>query len=302
MELVNTPDQLGTWLPRTQRFEWQGKPQGIAGASPALRITSQFHERKVVLEEAGASDTIQRPAAFTLLRGDQGLAAAATRTGTEPLGQETVQFQESDFFGLNPYRPVLTGKSRVTLLVPDPGREPRALQPGRGHLHRHSRHLHPGRQAAEHVLPRNVGVPGLDRRVQVRCRRWAGTTDRRGWSCWAAAISPVTNKFRTQFDSYALGALFSRDNWDYVDRYVDQCRGDPAAWRSPADRACRSRRAGPRTSRSSACSLTDPWVGYLRPNRGIYAGSYFRTTGDARHQPRHQRPFRAAGLGIPGAL
>ncbi len=39
MELVNTPDSSGVWLPHTQRFEWQGKPHGIAGASPALRIT-----------------------------------------------------------------------------------------------------------------------------------------------------------------------------------------------------------------------------------------------------------------------
>ncbi len=39
----------------------------------------------------------------------------------EPLGHETVQFQESDFFDLSPDRPVLIGKSRVSLLVPTLG-------------------------------------------------------------------------------------------------------------------------------------------------------------------------------------
>ncbi len=107
----------------------------------------------------------------------------------------------------------------------------------------------------------------------------------------------VTNKFRTQFDSYALGALLSRDNWDYVDRYrltarlierLGVTRGSrlqvEAGWTEdePLERVL----------------ATDPWVGYLRPNRGIYTGSYFRTLATLDINPDISAQFVRQGWGF----
>ena len=166
VELVNTPDSSGVWLPRTQRFEWQGKPHGIAGASPALRITSQFHERRVVLEEAGTSEPFNDLPTFTL-SGATKDSLQHYKNWYEPLGHETVQFQESDFFDLNPDRPVLVGKSRVTLLVPTLGENLVRFNRVEGIYIGVPLTYIPGDKRRDTYLPHQYRYCDLDRRVQV---------------------------------------------------------------------------------------------------------------------------------------
>jgi hypothetical protein len=107
----------------------------------------------------------------------------------------------------------------------------------------------------------------------------------------------VTNKFRNQFDNFALGALLARDNWDYVERYsatvrvlhrVDVRRGSriqvEAGWTEDRPR--------------ERVLATTPWVGYLRPNRGIFEGSYFRTRARLDINPDISPQFVRQGWGL----
>ncbi len=107
----------------------------------------------------------------------------------------------------------------------------------------------------------------------------------------------ATNKFRTQFDSYALGALLSRDNWDYVDRYRITAR---FIERLGGARGSRLQVEAGWTEDEPLVRVldTDPWVGYLRPNRGIYSGSYFRTLATLDINPDISGQFVRQGWGF----
>jgi hypothetical protein len=295
IELVNTPDSTGTWIPASQRFEWQGHAEGVEGASPALRITSRFRDRVSTPLAEGEPATFDDRPRFQLQSAPHD-SLQKFNGWSEPLGEETVRFRSSDFFGFDPDRPILSGKSR--LLV---------LQPGyREDLIRFNRvegiytgipvTWIPGDKLRNTFARTNVGVSWWTGSIKYD----AGV----GWDNGKTRIEllggrylSVTNKFRTQFDSYALGALFSRDNWDYVDRYMISARLVERFGRTRGSRL--QVLAGWTRDQYLVRVLdTDPWVGYLRPNRGIYTGSYFRTLATLDVNPDISAQFVRQGWGF----
>lgn len=295
MELVNTPDSSGTWLPASQRFEWQGRSEGIEGAAPALRITSRFRERVVTALEPGAPTTFQDRPRFELRTAPRD-SVQKYKDWYEPLGEETVRFASADFFGLDPYRPVLVGKSRFTFLKPAYREDVVRFNRVEGIYVGVPVTYVPGDRLPNTFFHANAGVA-----------LWTGSIKydvAGGWDNGRSRVEllggrylSVTNKFRTQFDSYALGALFSRDNWDYVDRYMINVR---AIQRLGGNRGSRIQlEAGWTQDKSLQRVLdTDPWVGYLRPNRGIYTGSYFRTLATLDIHPDISAQFVRQGWGF----
>jgi hypothetical protein len=295
MEVVNTPDSGGTWIPARQRFEWQGHAQGVEGAAPALRITSRFIDRSTTSLEPGAPDTFNDRPRF-LLRSSPRDSVRKFKGWTEPLGEETVRFRASDFFGLDPYRPVLTGKSRFVFLQPGYREDVVRFNRVEGIYTGIPVTYIPGDKLRNTFARVNAGVSW-----------WTGSIKYDGGFGWdngrtrlellGGRYLSVTNKFRTQFSSYALGALFSRDNWDYVDRYMINARLIERFGRTRGSRL--QVEAGWTQDKSLARVLnTDPWVGYLRPNRGIYTGTYFRTLATLDVNPDISSQFVRQGWGF----
>ncbi len=295
IELVNTPDSTGTWLPASQRFEWQGKAEGVEGAAPALRITSRFRDRAYTALAAGAPTTFDDRPSFALSSAPRD-SLQKFNQWSEPLGDETVKFRTSDFFGLDPYRPVLTGPSRVSFLQPAYREDVVRFNRVEGIYIGIPVTYVPGNKLRNTFFHANAGVA-----------TWTGSIKYDGAAGWDNGTTrvevlggrylSVTNKFRSQFDSYALGALFSRDNWDYVDRYMLNLR---LVQRFGVGRGSRFQVEAGWTQDDSLVRVldTDPWVGYLRFNRGIYTGSYFRTLATLDIHPDISAQFVRQGWGF----
>lgn len=295
MELINTPDSAGNWIPATQRFEWQGRVEGVEGASPALRITSQFRERVTTEVPSGEAVTFNDRPRFHLATAPHD-SVQKFKDWEEPLGEETVRFRTADFEVFDPYRPILSGKSRFIFLKPGYREDVVRFNRVEGIYTGIPVAYIPGNKRPNTFLRANVGVAW-----------WTGSIKYDGGLGWdngrtrlellGGRYLSVTNKFRTQFDSYALGALFSRDNWDYVDRYMINARFIQRFGRTRGSRF--EAEAGWTQDKALERVLdTDPWVGYLRPNRGIYTGSYFRTLATLDINPDISAQFVRQGWGF----
>ena len=295
IELVNTPDSSGTWIPALQRFEWQGHAEGVEGASPALRITSKFLGRVTTDLPAGSPDTFDDRPAFVLSTASHD-SLRTYKGWTQALGEETVRFRTSDFYDLDPDRPLLTGKSRFLFFKAGYREDVVRFNRVEG--------IYTGIPVA--YIPGDK-LPNTFARVNVGVSWWTGDVKYDAGAGWDNGTTRLelmggrylsaTNKFRTQFDSYALGALFSRDNWDYVDRYMINARLIQRFGRTRGSRL--QVEAGWTEDESLERVLaTDPWVGYLRPNRGIYTGSYFRTLATLDINPDISSRFVRQGWGF----
>lgn len=293
-ELVNTPDSSGVWLPATQRFEWQGRPMGIEGAARALRITSHFRDRLATNSAADGAPFNDEPT-FSLSAVPHD-SMRKFQAYSEPLGQETAQFHTSDFFDLDEHRPVLVGESRVVLLHPTYDEDLVRFNRVEGIYAGVPVTFIPGNKARNTFLHLNGGVAMWTGDIKFDAAAgWDDGTNR--FQVKGGRYLGVTNKFRNQFDNPALGALFSRDNWDYVDRYSATARMIHRLSKVRGSRLVVE--AGWTEDRPLARVLdTDPWVGYLRPNRGIYSGEYFRTTATLDINPDISALFVRQGWGF----
>ena len=268
IELVNTPDSAGTWLPATQRFEWQGKPKGIEGASPALRITSRFRDLTATHLAPGASATFDDRPRFQLRTAPHD-SLQKFSAWSSPLGEATVRFRNADFFGLNPDRPMLVGPSRVLFLKAGYREDIVRFNRVEGIYTGIPVTYIPGDRLRNTFFHANAGVAW-----------WTGDVKydvAAGWDNGQTRVEllggrylSATNKFRTQFDSYALGALLSRDNWDYVDRYritarfIERLGGSPRVAPPGRGGLDRGRAAGACARHRSVGGLPAPESGHLQ--------------------------------------
>lgn len=295
MELVNTPDTTGAWLPATQRFEWQGRSEGIEGAAPALRITSRIRDRVSTGLAPGAPVTFDDRPRFVLRTAPRD-SVRGFKDYAEPLGQETVRFNTSDFYGLDPRARVLAGESRFKLFQPAYREDVVRFNRVEGIYVGVPVTFVPGDRLPNTFFHVNAGVALWTGSVKYDAAAgWDNGSTR--FELLGGRYISVTNKFRTQFDSYALGALLSRDNWDYVDRYMINAR---VIQRLGSRRGSRLQVEAGWTEDESLVRVmdTDPWVGYLRPNRGIYTGSYFRTLATLDINPDISAQFVRQGWGF----
>lgn len=295
VELVNTPDSSGTWLPATQRYEWHGLPDGIEGAAPALRITSHFVNRAATNLEPGASASFNDTPTFQLRTAPRD-SVSRFSAFVEPIGQETVRFHASDFADLGARQPILVGKSRVVFFKTLNGEDVVRYNRVEGIYTGVPVTYIPGDKLRYTFFHANAGVAWWSGAVMYdgAVGRDNGRTrlEVRGGRFLA-----VTNQFRTQFDNFALGALLARDNWDYVERYSATVR---VLHRLNIRRGSRIQvEAGWTEDRPRERVLsTTPWVGYLRPNRGIFEGSYFRTRARLDINPDISPQFVRQGWGF----
>lgn len=291
-DLVNEPAPDGTWLPSVQRFEWQGVP-APGGTTSALRVVSTFRNLRTVQLAPGEDATFNDRPGFKLTSAP-GDSLHRFREWSTALGEETSQRDVTDFSDLMRGIPFSGGQ----LFVPAPRNDETILRFNRiegiylgvpaAYVFKDGRssmalHVNVGYAFAEDVIRWNLaflfGSPQLGGEVR------AGRT------------LEVTNKFRQQFDDASMGALLARDNWDYVDRVgggvvghlqLGQRRGNQlqAAVDLLEDQAVEQ------------VLRTSPYVGWLRPNRGIYEGRYLRTQLQLDLNPDISSIFVRNGIGF----
>lgn len=269
-DLVNAPAADGTWLPSVQRFEWHGT-SAPGGGTSALRVVSIFRNLTVDTAVTAGAEYDDRP--VFVLSSASGDSLHRFKKWAVPLGLETSRFDVTDFSDLKRGIRISGGQ----LFVPAP-------RPGESIL-RYNRieGIYVGVP-----LTYTVGdaLPGVFAHANGGYAFWEDAvrwnaavgweTPALGFEFFGGRYLDVTNKFRSQFDTYALGAFLSRDNWDYLDREGAGMRG----------RVQLGQRRGTQVTVSAAyledqplvsILKTAPYVGYLRPNRGIYQGKYLRT-------------------------
>ena len=270
INLENAPDPSGVWLPRYQRFEYQG-PRAPGGRAPALRSIAEFRNVRAVPMTAGVPDGFDPRAGFVLTTAP-GDSLRHFRGWALPLGAASNALDVSDFDDVRN----LLGPERTRVFVPAPRDSesvvrynriegiylgvPVTVAPG-GDLSGLYLHGNAGYAFWEDVVRWNAAV-GID----------IGAA---GLEVYGGRMLEVTNKFRNQFDATAVAAAFARDNWDYLDRLEAGAVGRIGIGK----RNLLAVSAGYASDRAVQRNMSRaPFVeGYLRPNRGIYEGDYLHT-------------------------
>lgn len=270
VELENAPDSLGVWLPRYQRFEYQGA-RAPGGRAPALRSIAEFRNVQSKPLAPGANETFEPKPGFVLTTAP-GDSLRNFRNWDLSLGSASNALDVSDFKDVR----ALLGPERTRVFIPAPRDSesvarynriegiylgvPVTVAPG-GDLTGLYLHGNGGYAIWENVVRWNAAV-GID----------IGAA---GLEIYGGRILETTNKFRNQFDATAFAAVFARDNWDYLDRLEAGAVGRVAIGR----RNLLALSAGYADDRAVQRNMSRaPFVeGYLRPNRGIYEGDYFHT-------------------------
>lgn len=269
-DLVNAPMPDGTWLPSVQRFEWHGT-SSPGGGSSALRVVTVF--RDVTVDSVGAAGAPYDDRPTFVLTSANGDSLSGFRNWATPLGEETSRYDVTDFSDLK--RGIRLSGGQLFVPAPRPGESILRYNRIEGIYVGVPLTYTVGDALPGVFLHANGGYAFWEDAI-----RWNAAV---GWEIPALGFEvfggrylDVTNKFRSQFDSYALGAFLSRDNWDYLDRAGAGFRG----------RVQLGQRRGTQLTVSAAyledqplvaILKTAPYVGYLRPNRGIYQGKYLRT-------------------------
>lgn len=270
IHLENAPDSSGTWLPRYQRFEYQGA-RAPGGRAPALRSIAHFYGVRGVPLAPAAPDAFEAVAGFILTTASAD-SLRRFRGWDQDIGAASNALDVADF---NDVRQLM-GPEPTRVFVPAPRDSesvarynriegiylgvPVTLAPG-GDLQGLFVHGNAGYAIWENVVRWNVAL-GID----------IGAA---GIEAYGGRRLEVTNKFRNQFDQTAFGALFARDNWDYLDRL----EAGTTARIGIGRRNLLAVAAGYASDRPVERNMTRaPFVeGYLRRNRGIYEGDYFHT-------------------------
>ncbi len=271
IHLENAPNADGVWLPRYQRFEFQG-PRAPGGRAPALRSIVSFHDVRSVPLASTAPDAFNARAGFVLTTAPAD-SLRQFRGWDRDLGEASNSLDVTDF---NDVRQLL-GPEPTRVFVPAPRDSESVVRYNRieGIYLGVPVTLAPGGDLTGLFVHANAGYAIWENVV-----RWNGSL---GIDIGAAAVEvyagrmlEVTNKFRNQFDQAALGALLARDNWDYYDRLEAGATARIGIGR----RNLLAVAAGYGKDRAVERNMTRaPFVvGYLRPNRGIYEGDYFHTT------------------------
>lgn len=220
VEAVNAEVDGRFWLPAYQRFEVQGASPMAGEARAIVRIVTRFLDREIIpappdVVVGAPSDTLQiRP--FRLAIGPPDSVSRYREWVTE-LGTMTAETSADDFQDVAPDRFSLTGPPRArieTERLTDVYRLDRiqGLFVGSGVVYRL-------RDAAPGLSLRAAGgwafAEGTARGRLIAEQR----TGRNQIALRLQRSLDLTNDFRNPYDSGSvLGALFGRDEYDYVDR------------------------------------------------------------------------------------
>jgi hypothetical protein len=303
-QLLRSPDRSfvdlqhapvhGVWLPALQRFEWIQERAFTAVPSGGLRIVTRF--RDVRVEPAPVPDG---PA------GDVAPAYALTAAPDGTLDQHDDLFAP---MGEQAGRGELTDFDDVRL--GEPG-QPRGrsfglvqLYPGESIRFNRIEGIFAG--AAVSYRPRRA-EPGTELHLGLGYGFWDRQvrgdligTWRHGplaLGAFAGRTLDNSNEFMAQFANPAIGAVLSRDNWDYVDR---RHAGAQVGWWPASGHGERFELsvAAVRDDSVSRELETSPWVGFLRENRGVYEGDYVRVRALVDLRPDIGVNFVRDGVGL----
>ncbi|HEV8409693.1 MAG TPA: hypothetical protein VGQ30_04230 [Gemmatimonadaceae bacterium] len=278
VELVNSEVNQEFWLPSYQRFEAQGMLPVMGDAKVMFRIISRFSDYAVTPPDSAvaagtAVDTLRvRPHRLSIATRD---SLSAFRAWREDIGAATEHSTTEDFVDVAPARWRAEGRPQLAIQTErfsDLAHFNRVegLYTGLGMVARL-------RDASPGLTLRALGGYAWSERV---ARGRASAVLARG--PWAYALRAgrsldITNDFREPLDSgSSLGAVAGIDNYDYVDRY--SAGGSVTRAFAKNDLLARVE-AGWSDDRPTSNTLSrNPFrtTTYLA-NRGIDAGSYFRT-------------------------
>lgn len=293
VDLQNAPVD-GVWLPARQRFEWIQVRALTEVPSGGLRIVTSF--RDVRVESAPMPDG---PAGDVAPAYDLSTAPSGTLDQHDdlfgPMGELAGRGELTDFDDVRLGRPGQARGRSFGLVQLYPGESIRfnrieGIFAGAAVSYR-PRRAQPGTE-----LHLGLGYGFWDRQVRGDL---VGTW-RRGPLALGAFLGRTldnSNEFMAQFANPALGALLSRDNWDYVDR---RHLGAHVGW-WPANGHGERYELSVAAVRDDSVSReleTSPWVGFLRENRGIYEGDYVRVRALAELRPDIGVNFVRDGVGL----
>ncbi len=298
VELVNSEVEQQFWLPSYQRFEAQAMAPVIGDAKAVFRIVSRFRNYEIVPPEAvqlAATDSLgARPHVISIAPRD---SLGAYDKWRENIGVATATSRADDFQDVAPTKwrgegaPIVALQTeRVTDIAHFNRVEGFWLGAG---VTARLRDLAPG------VTVRLLGGVALNERT-VR-GRIAIEKQERLWSyaLRAGRVMDNTNDFRNQFDSSgSIGALFGRDNYDYVSRgfalaSATRNLGEGESRLIIESGWMRDENTVNTLTRTPLSSKADPYL----PNRGILAGDYLRTQLVWQWHPDANAEFMRPGFG-----
>jgi hypothetical protein len=291
LDLENAPVD-GVWLPAVQRFEWvQVKPLTEA-PSGGLRVVTRFRDVRVEASPAPPAPDVAPTYALT---------AAPSETLDQhdslfaPMGMEAGERELTDFDDIRLGEPGEPRGRSIGLAQAYPGESMRfnrieGIFAGAAVSYR------PRRAQVGTALHVGLGYGFWDHQV----RGDVIGTWRRGplaLGAFAGRTLDHANEFMAQFANTSMGALLSRDNWDYVDRRL---AGVQAGWWPANGHGERFELsvAAVRDDSVTPNLETSPWVGFLRNNRGIYEGDYVRVRALVDLRPDIGVNFVRDGVGL----
>lgn len=300
VEAVNAEVEGSFWLPAYQRFEAQATSPTVGESRAVFRIVTQVRDRELFRAPAGVEvgspgDTLAvRP--FRLIVGAPD-SVSAFRDWAHHLGEMTAETSAEDFNDVAPDRFNPAGPARARL-----------------ETERFGDFLHVNR--VEGIFTGLGGVmrfrdaaPGVTVRAALGYAWQEGTARgrlvverRRAQTQLALRLQrslDLTNDFRSPFDSGStLGAVFGRDNYDYVDRRTATVQ----LLRLFGDRGQGQFRVetGLAEDRATTAHLSHALIGgrtFARANRAITPGTYQRTLVTLDLRPDVTLEYLRPGLG-----
>ncbi|MCU0647448.1 MAG: hypothetical protein MUF00_05605 [Gemmatimonadaceae bacterium] len=304
-EVVNSEVEGRWWVPTYQRFEGQIVSQLFSEGRFVIRVITRFADlvptARAPLVAMGDSLAERAPVADTLQRKPFRLSFAPTDSlrafgaWARPIGALSEGAHSDDFDDVAPNALRSTG---APLLTSQPERLTDILRLNRvegayvgaaGTLR--LRDVAPG-VVVRGVAGIAVAEGTLRGRFTVERRRNRWLTELR-----ATRGLDITNKFRLPLDSGAvLAALLGEDPYDYVDRWGVTLGGGRVLDKFGSLVRVDVGRVHDReaVARFPAARVAD---GRTRPNRGIDAGQYWRTTGVLQWRPDINAEFLRPGVG-----
>jgi hypothetical protein len=300
VEAVNAEVDGSFWLPAYQRFEAHATSNTVGEGRAIFRILTRYRDRTILPPPEGLvigspSDTlVVRPFRLLVRNAD---SLSAFRDWASEIGEATAQVNAEDFNDVAPDRWRPDGPPRFSLETErllDVVRVDRVqgVFTGIGSVLRF-RDAAPGltlRSAAGYAWSERT-VRG---RVVTEFRRGRTTTALR-----ASRSLDLTNDFRNPYDSGSTtGALFGRDDYDYVDRWSAGVQMQRFVGREQG--ALVRLEGGIAEDRVALLHLSRSPVGLggdYRANRPVTPGKYLRSVVTYEWRPDISLEFLRPGLG-----
>ncbi len=297
MTMVDLVNQLVPgvgWVPLSQRFEIESVSSRAVGYGGARRVMTRFHEVRPIEPEGSGPVAIGASTFGYILTAAPRDSLREFRRWFDEAGTATRSASSRDFQRFRRDRLQPTGRP---ILV---------LEGGRGTDFFRVNKVEGPFTGAALTLKFRDAAPGLEvmgkggwawseqtvrGAVAVAWRR-----PRHAFEFSGGRFLDPTNKFRNQFEEPSVDGLFSRDDWDYVDRWAGGVAG---TWTLASDRGSivRADLGWARDQAASRHMESSILGAELRPNRGIREGNYVRTRLLLDWNPDVSPVFARDGLG-----